>query len=905
MAAKYFSKTCVALDIETTDLTPSKGEIIEIAAAKFKKGKIIEEYQSLVNPGRRIPQIVQSITGISDSDVAEAPAISDLIPEFKKFVGDYAIVGHNIDFDINFLNHKGFNFQNKKYDTWKLAAMLLPSLTSHSLESLTSFFDIKHIDSHRALADVLASVELFNILVNKIYDFDIAVLKNLTVILKETDWDLADIFREIYVKKPKRAVISSKIIKPKKNQEIKKNIEAIDKIFKRKAKIKKIFTKYEYRSEQVNLMRQLLENFEKRENSFIAISPGAGKDMAYLAASAYHANNFNQSVFICLENFSKIQEIISSQINLLRRILAFDFTCSVLLPPESYICLRRFNYYLKIRKFNQSELTAIVKLLLWLPTTQTGIFNETAWLYSDQEIEDKINCRPQYCSQKKCKNYQDCYYHKALNEAIKSDIVLGDHPALFFHFFGKSKSLIQNIILDRAYNLAENYQAYYQDIINDQQLLSKLDLIQINIKNLLNCSKNSSKGKKIRELANKLEKDAAVIKDKSALYFGILGIMLNKQSSKYGFKRVLINHSAVNLTGWNDMESATRHFISQINNLIISLNAIIKKISAKKYQDVSREFQGLSYDLYKITNKIQKILPESSSGSQIWLEKYYEKLAINIKPRGLNDNLLNKLIDQSDSLNIVISIYNIEKTKNFLINELKISSKIKKITFESRQNLEEKIKLIAPIDVPHPNDINFSVVAGNIIKDIALTLRDKVVISASSRAILKKIYQDLAADLKKNDINIFVQGVTGGKDKAYSQFLSRKDSILLASNQMVMDKEFPSDKIKCLILLKFPFDMMSNEELGTDSTIKENYFQTKMLPRAVFKYMKIFQKIAKNQQGKRIFINLDNRLLNANYGDDFIKALPEMSIGYIKTEDIYKEVKKWLNIKTKNKNKHI
>ncbi len=905
MAAKYFSKTCVALDIETTDLTPSKGEIIEIAAAKFKKGKIIEQYQSLVNPGRKIPQIIQSITGISDIDVVEAPAISDLIPKFKKFVGDYAIVGHNIDFDINFLNHKGFNFQNKKYDTWKLAAMLVPSLSSHSLESLTAFFNIKHIDSHRALADVLASVDLFNILVNKIYDFDAAVLKNLTVVLKDTNWDMADIFKDIYAKKSKGAVISLKIIKEEKKEEIKKNIEAIDKIFKRKAKIKKFFTKYEYRSEQVNLMRQLLENFEKKENSFIVISPGVGKDMAYLAASAYHANNFNQNVFLCLENFSKIQEIISNQINLLRKILAFDFTYSVLLTPASYICLRRFTYYLKIGKFNQSELSAIVKLLLWLPTTQTGIFNETAWLYSDQEIEDKINCRSQYCSQKGCKNYQDCYYYKALKEVKKSDIVLGDHPALFFHFFGKNKSLIKNIILDRAYNLEESYRTYYRDIINDKQLLSKLDLLQINIKNLLNCSKNSSKGEKIKELANKLERDVAVIKNKSALYFGILGIMLNKQSTDYGFKRILINSGAVNLAGWNDMENATRHFISQINNLIISLNTIIKIISAKKYQDVNREFQGLAYDLYKITNKIQKILPESSSGSQIWLEEYYDKLAINIKPCGLNDNLLNKLIDQSDSLNIAISIYNIEKTKNFLINELKISSEIKKITLESRQNLKEKIKLIAPIDIPHPNDANFSAVAGNIIKDIALTLRDGVVISASSRAILKKIYQNLAEELKKNDINIFVQGVTGGKDKAYSQFLSRKDSILLASNQMVMDKEFPSDKIKCLILLKFPFDVISTEESSTDSAIKKNYFQIKTLPRAVFKYMKIFQRIAKNKQGRGVFINLDSRLLNANYGDDFIKVLPEMSIGYIKAADICKEVKKWFNIKAKNNNKHI
>ena len=86
---KSFPKTCVALDLETTDLSPTRGDIIEVAAAIFKDNKVIDTYQSLAKPSGKIPKVVSAITGITDDKVKDAPLFKDIKEDFSKFIGTF------------------------------------------------------------------------------------------------------------------------------------------------------------------------------------------------------------------------------------------------------------------------------------------------------------------------------------------------------------------------------------------------------------------------------------------------------------------------------------------------------------------------------------------------------------------------------------------------------------------------------------------------------------------------------------------------------------------------------------------------------------------------------------------------------------------------------------------------
>ncbi|HMR01500.1 MAG TPA: 3'-5' exonuclease, partial [Candidatus Gracilibacteria bacterium] len=156
-------RTFVALDIETTGFDAEKDQVIEIAAIKFDDNKVIDTFDTLVHPNRNVPPIIIHMTGISDEMLEGAPQFEDIKEKLVQFIGKHPIVGHNISFDVGFLNQKGCALTNPLFDTLDLASMLIPGLPSYSLDTLTRSLKIKHENKHRALSDTQATQELFSI----------------------------------------------------------------------------------------------------------------------------------------------------------------------------------------------------------------------------------------------------------------------------------------------------------------------------------------------------------------------------------------------------------------------------------------------------------------------------------------------------------------------------------------------------------------------------------------------------------------------------------------------------------------------------------------------------------------------------------------------------------------------
>lgn len=157
----------MVVDIETTGLSRERHGITEIAAARVNCGRIIDKFHTMVDPGTSIPSYITSLTGITDEMVRGAPRIEQVLPSFLDFLGDQIFVAHNASFDYGFLSHKLLChhdkwLKNQRLCTRKLANRLLPELPSKKLSALCAHFQIINIQAHRAMADVLATTELFN-----------------------------------------------------------------------------------------------------------------------------------------------------------------------------------------------------------------------------------------------------------------------------------------------------------------------------------------------------------------------------------------------------------------------------------------------------------------------------------------------------------------------------------------------------------------------------------------------------------------------------------------------------------------------------------------------------------------------------------------------------------------------
>ena len=123
----------VALDLETTGLDSAKDTIIEVGAVKFQGNAVVDTFQTFVNPGRTIPEFIQRLTGISPRQVSRAPFFSSVAGDLSTFLANHPIVGHNIAFDLRFLESHGLPLTNLSHDTWDLASMILPRTMEYSL----------------------------------------------------------------------------------------------------------------------------------------------------------------------------------------------------------------------------------------------------------------------------------------------------------------------------------------------------------------------------------------------------------------------------------------------------------------------------------------------------------------------------------------------------------------------------------------------------------------------------------------------------------------------------------------------------------------------------------------------------------------------------------------------------
>jgi DNA polymerase-3 subunit epsilon len=147
----------VFVDIETNGLSAIGGRIIEVAAIRVEGGQISRSFNSLVDPGRRLPPFISRLTGINDEDLSAAPTFADIAEELHEVMDRAVFVAHNVHFDYSFLRHE-FARLNKPFSpkllcTLKLSRAMYPAERGHKLQDLIERCNLAAGERHRAHAD--------------------------------------------------------------------------------------------------------------------------------------------------------------------------------------------------------------------------------------------------------------------------------------------------------------------------------------------------------------------------------------------------------------------------------------------------------------------------------------------------------------------------------------------------------------------------------------------------------------------------------------------------------------------------------------------------------------------------------------------------------------------------------
>jgi len=185
MGTPLFDVPFCILDLETTGGSAKSCEITEIGAVRYRGGELEGRFQTLVNPGMAIPPTITILTGITQAMVIEAPPIAEALPGFLEFIGDAVVVGHNVRFDLSFINaaaerHGYGRLPNRSVDTLALSRRLIrKEVRNLKLATLAAHFRSPVKPTHRALDDAEATAYVLFALLERAGTLGVTALEDL------------------------------------------------------------------------------------------------------------------------------------------------------------------------------------------------------------------------------------------------------------------------------------------------------------------------------------------------------------------------------------------------------------------------------------------------------------------------------------------------------------------------------------------------------------------------------------------------------------------------------------------------------------------------------------------------------------------------------------------------------
>ena len=161
------SENFTIIDVETTGGSPFFSRIIEIGLLRIQHGKVVEQFQTLVNPNQEIPEFITNMTGIRESDVIDRPVFAELAEDLLTKFDDAIFVAHNANFDYSFLKEEfrraGFSFNLDRLCTVRLSRALFKEHRRHNLSAIIERYNFECENRHRAFDDAKVLWDFMNL----------------------------------------------------------------------------------------------------------------------------------------------------------------------------------------------------------------------------------------------------------------------------------------------------------------------------------------------------------------------------------------------------------------------------------------------------------------------------------------------------------------------------------------------------------------------------------------------------------------------------------------------------------------------------------------------------------------------------------------------------------------------
>ena len=924
------SRIHVAVDLETTGLDPERDAIIEIGAVKFRGDEVLGTWSNLVNPGRPIPYQIEQLTGITNQDVRKAPPLRSLTRPFAHFVGQHPIVGHNVRFDLGFLQRQGLLRENLPIDTFELASILMPHTARYSLGRLADTLGIQFATRHRALDDAKATMLLFLALLEQASQLDLKIIQEINRAAVHSRWPLHQVFQDLEQDRARYAFAGSigqqlmakgtldgrgsvslffddeekvKPLQPSRHPQPLDETALIE-LLEEGGLLARTFPGYEYRPQQIQVLQAVADAFNESQHLLVEAGTGIGKSLAYLLPAIYFAVQNGERVVISTNTINLQEQIYNKDIPTLQEILPFEFHAALVKGRSNYVCQRRLDIFRRNRRLNAQEMRLLAKVLVWLPSTTTGDRSELFLpTYAEQALWHHISAEAETCSLDRCRYRQkgQCFFYRAHQKAESAHLIIVNHALLLSDVAVQNRVLppYRYLVVDEAHHL-EAATTHQLSFTTDQRTLERLlnDISQEPgagnhtgyLEQLLRMTRRpvpEAIFAKIEEVVRELRHRVALAKRHLYDFYDEMKVFLRNHAtgSQAYDKRLRLTSGLRVQPDWVNIETIGDNLCADLYHLGERLEKLagglteLEEFDIPNLEDLAQDLRGLVHGVQEQHEQLNAMVFEPSSQGIYWarLAANSQNVSLHAAPLHVGSLVQEHLFYAKES--VILTSATLRTDDDFLFIKERLGAEdADELAVGSPFDFERQAILFLPTDIPEPNQPQYQKAVEQALTPLILAVRGRTLVLFTSYRQLRATHQAIARPLANADIAIFAQGSGTSRAQLLENFRTTERSVLLGTRSFWEGIDVLGPALSCLVIARLPFSVPNDPIFAARAETFDDPFGQYSVPETILRFRQGFGRLIRSTTDRGIVVVLDKRVLTKRYGEKFLNSLPPCKI---------------------------
>jgi Rad3-related DNA helicase len=888
----------VALDLETTGLDPERDRVIEVGAVVFTVDAVGHRLERLTDPGRSVPDAVLRLTGIAAEDLVGAPAAAAVMGELAGLLPGRQPVGHGARLDVDFLVAAGLWPPGQEIlDTLDIARILMPGAPSHSLPVLAVELGLAQPRPHRALDDADATRQLLLRLRAVAASLDDRLKEAMLGLVAPYGWAIASFFAEALtapVPDPPlpRPAPSTGAGEPRRGREIADDSPAaLAGLLAPGGALAEALPGYEHREAQLQMLLGVAQIMRRGGRLAVEAGTGTGKSLAYLVPALARAVGRGERAVVSTHTHTLQEQLVLKDIPALRQWLPWDFEACLLKGRSNYVSLRRWRRYLVEPCRDAEELKFKLKVLSWLQGTRTGDRAELRLQGTEESYWARIASDPLDCVGLRCTE-ADCFVHRARAQAERADLVVVNH-ALLLADASTGGSLLppyEHLVVDEAHHLEDSA---------TQSL--RCDVDGPAAEGLLRRLANDADGRRLGLLPGmrlqphlgesedslaEAELAALAAAPRCSAFFQAAAEWTRRQLPEEGMRR----DEAVRLVpehrereDWPALAGLAADAVAALGALDGHLRRALalsrEWLGGQQPDQDVRELEIIRGRLAEAADLLEQAFHRPDPNRVYWMAVPGRTgvLLLRSAPLEIGSMLRERVFAELGSVVMTSASLAVAGSFDYFCSRVGLGAEVETLLLPSPFDYLSQALVCLPTDVPDPQSEDFEVAVEEIIADVAGRLNGRTLALFTSHHQLRNVYAGLKHRVDLDEVLILGQGIDGQRRHVLRAFEENDRPLLLGTSSFWEGIDVPGDRLSCVVIVRLPFQVPTEPVFAARAERLRDPFLQYALPQAALRLKQGFGRLIRRHDDRGAVVILDNRVLERDYGQAFLEALPPAS----------------------------